>query len=55
MPAAGVTATPLTVIAKTIGRYKKGERVTVSLRISLNGYSVSPMLDDAQTETRCET
>src|ERR1700689_696088 len=27
MPAAGVTATPVKVIAKTIERYKKGERV----------------------------
>lgn len=28
MPAPGVTATPLKVIARTIERYKKGERVT---------------------------
>jgi transposase-like protein len=27
MPAAGVTATPAKVIAKTVDRYKKGERV----------------------------
>jgi hypothetical protein len=27
MPAAGVTATPAKLIAKTVDRYKKGERI----------------------------